>query len=108
MKKFKKEGRKMKENKTLRKSKKELEKLKIRNAFSFKYFIIDYSIFLERYVLVNVSLDEERYDGDNQYFVLSDEEGWEYQKEIQEIYGIEDLNYLNEKVNKLNKERECE
>lgn len=87
------------------KLKKELEKLKIRNAFSFKYFIIDYSIFLERYVLVNVSLDEERYDGDNWYFVLSDEEGWEYQKEIQKIYGIEDLDYLKEKVNKLNKER---
>lgn len=33
-------------------------------------------------------------------------EGWEYQKEIQEIYGIEDLKYLEEKVNKLNKERE--
>lgn len=57
----------MKENKMLRKSKKELEELKIRNT---------------------------------------DEEGWEYQKEIQEIYGIEDLQYLEEKVNELNKERE--
>lgn len=70
----------MKENKMLRKSKKELEELKIRNTFPFKYFIIDYSIFLERYVLVNVTLDEERYDGESWYFVLSDEEGWEYQK----------------------------
>ena len=86
----------------------ELEEFKIRNTFPFKYFIIDYSIFLKRYVLVNVSLDEERDNGEQWYFVLSDEEGWEYQKEIQEIYGIEDLNYLNEKVNKLNKERECE
>lgn len=96
----------MKENKMLRKSKKELEELKIRNTFSFKYFIIDYSIFLKRYVIVNVSLDEERDDGKQWYFVLSDEEGWEYQKEIQEVYGIEDLQYLEEKVNKLNKERE--
>ena len=96
----------MKKNKMLRKSKKELEELKIRNTFPFKYFIIDYSIFLKRHVLINVTLDEERDDGVNWYFVLSDEEGWEYQKEIQEIYGIEDLNYLNEKVNKLNKERE--
>lgn len=95
----------MKENKMLRKSKKELEKLKIRNTFPFKYFIIDYSIFLKKYMLVNVSLDEERYDADGHYFVLSDEEGWEYQKEIQEVYGIEDFNYLKEKVNKLNKER---
>ena len=96
----------MKENKILRKSEKELKELKIRNTFPFRYFIIDYSIFLKRYVIVNVSLDEERYDGERWYFVLSDEEGWEYQKEIQEIYGIEDLKYLEEKVNKLNKERE--
>lgn len=96
----------MKENEMLRKSKRELEKLKIRNAFPFGYFIIDYSIFLKRYVLVNVSLDEERDNGEEWYFVLRDEEGWEYQKEIQEIYGIEDLKYLEEKVNKLNRERE--
>ena len=96
----------MKENKILRKSEKELKELKIRNTFPFRYFIIDYSIFLKRYVIVNVSLDEERYDGERWYFILSDEEGWEYQKEIQEIYGIEDLQYLEEKVNKLNKERE--
>lgn len=95
-----------KENKMLRKRKKELEEFKIRNTFPFKYFIIDYSIFLKRYVIVNVSLDEERDDGKQWYFVLSDEEGWEYQKEIQEIYGIEDLKYLEEKVNKINKERE--
>lgn len=98
----------MKENKMLRKSEKELEELKIRNTFPFRYFIIDYSIFLKRYVIVNVSLDEERDDGKQWYFVLRDEEGWEYQKEIQDIYGIEDLDYLKEKVNKLNKERECE
>ena len=96
----------MKENKMLRKSKKELEELKIRNTFPLKYFIIDYSIFHKRYILVNVSLDSEIDDGEKWYFVLSDEEGWEYQKEIQEIYGIEDLQYLEEKVNKLNKERE--
>ena len=55
-----------------------------------------------------VTLDGEIDNGECWYFVLSDEEGWEYQKEIQEIYGVEDLNYLKEKVNKLNKEREQE
>ena len=57
-------------------------------------------------MIINVSLDEERDDGKQWYFVLRDEEGLEHQKEIQEVYGIEDLDYLKEKVNKLNKERE--
>ena len=53
-------------------------------------------------MIINVSLDEERDDGKQWYFVLRDEEGLEHQKEIQEVYGIEDLDYLKEKVNKLN------
>lgn len=93
----------MNKYKYLRKSKREIEELKIRNIFPYKYFIIDYSYIYKRWELVNVDLDGEEDSGEGWYFILSAEDGKEYKRKIQDVYGVQDFKYLKEKVNKLNK-----
>lgn len=85
----------MKDNKILKAEK--------RNIFTFKYFIINYSLIYKCWELINVELDSEIYDGGSWYFVLKDELGNEYHRNLEEIYGVEDIDYLKDKVNKLNK-----
>ena len=81
-------------------------KVERRNTFTFKYFIINYSLIYKCWELINVDLDSGIYDGEVWYFVLKDELGDEYHRYLDEIYGVEDIDYLKDKVNKLNKESE--
>ena len=75
----------------------------MKHKYPYKYFIIDYSIWLHKYILINVDLEGEEYSEKQQIFILRDEDGEEYRKELQEIYSIEDLEYLREKVKNFNK-----
>lgn len=75
-------------------------------SYEYKYYILVYSNIYNKWKILNVDLDSEIDTENNSYFVLIDSFNNRYKRRIEEIYGKQDLKYLKNKINELNKKKE--